>query len=78
LNNYYDKCIKFGLETIDTPISFTQKQEQVYYKMRETKIDFINFTPNPMEGLVYDFKIGNKKETKELRIILLRLRLTKN
>jgi hypothetical protein len=29
--------------------------------MRETKIDFIKFTPNSMEGLVYDFKIGNKK-----------------
>jgi len=61
LDNYYEKGTKFNFETIDTPSSSTQKQEQIYYKMRETKINFIKFIPNPMEGLVYDFKIGNKK-----------------
>lgn len=58
---YYDICIKKCFVVLDTPTSKSQQQEQEYCKLRETTINFIKFTPNPMEGLVYDFKIGNKK-----------------
>jgi hypothetical protein len=43
------------------PTSKCQKQEQEYRKIRETKLNFIEFNNNSMEGLVYDFMIGSKK-----------------
>jgi hypothetical protein len=58
---YYDENNKFKFDILDTPTSETQRQEQKYRKLRETKIDFITFTNNSMEGLVYDFMIGDKK-----------------
>jgi hypothetical protein len=61
LNNYYELCIKLKFDILDTPTSNSQKQEQEYRKIRETKIDFIEFKNNDIEGLVYDFMIGNKK-----------------
>jgi len=61
LSNYYDTCKKFNFVVLDTPTSNQQKQEQTYRKIRETKINFISFKNNEMEGLVYDFMIGNKK-----------------
>lgn len=61
INYYYDLCNKFNFEILDTPTSKTQQQEQEYRKIRESTIDFIQFKNNDMEGLVYDFMIGNKK-----------------
>jgi len=61
LTNYYDMSIKFNFSILDTPTSDSQKQEQKYRKIRETKIDFISFKNNEMEGFVYDFMIGNQK-----------------
>ena len=61
LNYYYEKLNKFSFDILDTPISISNKQEKEYRKMRETKLDFIKFIGNDMEGLVYDFKIGEKK-----------------
>lgn len=61
LTIYYDLCNKKSFDILDTPTSNCQKQEQEYRKIRESKIDFIYFIPNHMEGLVYDFMIGNKK-----------------
>ena len=61
LNNYYESCNKLSFTVLDTPVSNPCKQEQQYRKNRETKIDFIEFTNNGMEGLVYDFMIGTKK-----------------
>ena len=58
---YYTINSKFEFKTLDTPTSKTQQQEQEYRVMRETKINFIEFKNNDMEGLVYDFMIGQKK-----------------
>ena len=61
LNNYYTTINKFEFKILDTPTSITQQQEQKYREIRESKINFIKFKNNDMEGLVYDFMIGVKK-----------------
>jgi hypothetical protein len=60
LRIYYDISNKFDFDTVNTPINKTQQQELEYRKIRESTIDFIEFTNNEVEGLVYDFKIGEK------------------
>ena len=52
---------KCTFDILDTPTSNSQKQEYEYRKIRETKINFIKFKNNQLEGLVYDFMIENKK-----------------
>jgi hypothetical protein len=61
LNYYYKLSSKTNFDILDTPTSKTQQQEQSYRKMREEKIKFVEFKNNTIEGLVYDFMIGNKK-----------------
>jgi hypothetical protein len=61
LEVFYNTLPTFEYNIINTPISKSQKQEQEFRNLRESKIDFIEFTNNDIEGLVYDFKIGNKK-----------------
>uniref|UniRef100_A0A6C0DFT5 Uncharacterized protein n=1 Tax=viral metagenome TaxID=1070528 RepID=A0A6C0DFT5_9ZZZZ len=61
INNIYNTLNKSKYETIDTPICIYQQREKEYRLFRENKLDFIQFDNNNMEGLVYDFKIGNKK-----------------
>ena len=61
LNNYYTTINKFEFKILDTPTSITHQQEQKYREIRETKINFIKFKNNDMEGLVYDFMIDDKK-----------------
>jgi hypothetical protein len=70
LNYYFDLCNKFNFEILDTPTSKSQQQEQLYRKIRETKIDFIQFKNNNMEGLVYDFMIENKKVQEKVGTII--------
>jgi len=38
-----------------------QQREQEFYKYRESKIDFLTFAYNDMEGQVFDFTIDNLK-----------------
>lgn len=59
--NIYNLLNKSKYETIDTPLCIYQQREKEYRNFRENKLDFIQFDNNNMEGLVYDFKIGNKK-----------------
>lgn len=61
IQKYYNSTNKFCFEILNTPISYSHKQEQVYRNYREQKIDFIEFKNNSIEGLVYDFMINNKK-----------------
>lgn len=61
LHYYYTLINKYEFKTLDTPTSKSQQQEQEYCKIRESTIDFVTFTRNGMEGMVYDFMIGNKK-----------------
>lgn len=61
LNYFYNLINKFDFDTINTPTNKTQQQELEYRKLREKTIDFIEFKNNEVEGLVYDFKIGEKK-----------------
>ena len=57
----YSKINKFDYDTLNTPTSETHKQEQEYRKIRESRINFIEFIYPNIEGSVYDFKIGDKK-----------------
>jgi hypothetical protein len=61
ITNVYNSLEKSNYETIDTPLCIYQQREKEYRTFRENKLDFIQFDNNNMEGLVYDFKIGNKK-----------------
>jgi hypothetical protein len=61
LTYYYNLMNKCTFDILDTPTSNSQKQEYEYRKIRETKINFIKFKNNQLEGLVYDFMIENKK-----------------
>jgi hypothetical protein len=63
LENYYNNSNikKFKLDELDTPGSKNTQTEYEYRKIREEKITFLEFINNEMEGLVYDFKIGEKK-----------------
>lgn len=63
LENYYKNNLikKFLFNELDIPQSNNVKIEYEYRKIREEKIKFLSFINNEMEGLVYDFKIGNKK-----------------
>jgi len=61
ITNVYHSLEKSNYETIDTPLCIYQQREKEYRTFRENILDFIQFDNNVMEGLVYDFKIGNKK-----------------
>jgi hypothetical protein len=61
LNEYYKITKKFTYEELDKPICIYTEREREFYRYRESKIDFLDFTYNDMEGMVYDFKIGEKK-----------------
>ena len=61
MNNYYEISNTFSFDILDTPTSNCQKQEKEFRKIRETKINFIEFKNNDIEGLVYDFMICSKK-----------------
>lgn len=45
----------------DTPIAPRAQLEYKYVLIRENNIKFLNFTRNEIDGLVYDFKVNNKK-----------------
>lgn len=61
LINFYEIMPKFQFDTLNIPTSETHKQEQQYRILREGKLDFIKFEYPDLEGIVYDFKIANKK-----------------
>lgn len=61
LNEYYQITKKFTYEELDKPLCIYTEREREFYRYRESKIDFLDFTYNDMEGMVYDFKIGDKK-----------------
>jgi len=61
LYELYNTTTKSEFDTLNTPINIYQQREQNYRKFRESKIDFLEFTYDDMEGTVYDFKIGNLK-----------------
>jgi Zn-dependent metalloprotease len=70
LNDYYMNISKTQFDILDTPTSIFQQQEQQYRKNREDKIKFIEFKNNTIEGLVYDFKIGDKKVQEKVGTIM--------
>jgi hypothetical protein len=61
LEIFYTTLPTFEYNILNIPTSKSQQQEQEFRNLRENKINFIEFTNNDIEGLVYDFKIGNKK-----------------
>lgn len=60
LYEYYQKTKKFIYEELDKPLCIYTEREREFYRYRESKINFLDFTYNNMEGMVYDFKIGDK------------------
>jgi hypothetical protein len=70
LNIYYNLINKFDFNTLNTPTNCNQKQELEFKKIRENIIDFIQFKNNEVEGLVYDFKIGDKKVQEKVGSII--------
>jgi hypothetical protein len=60
INHYYKITKKFTYEELDKPLCIYTEREKEFYRYRESKIDFLDFTYNDMEGMVYDFKIGDK------------------
>jgi hypothetical protein len=60
LNKNYEQMSN-EFDIINLPTNIYQQREQEYYKYRESKIDFLTFIYNNMEGQVFDFKIGNLK-----------------
>jgi hypothetical protein len=69
VNNNLDSIILDKYKNIEkntklffnTPISHNSIIECNYRIIRETKIDFITFINNDIDGMVFDFKIGDKK-----------------
>ena len=59
--DYYKSKKKFTYEELDKPLCIYTEREKEFYRYRESKLDFLDFTYNDMEGMVYDFKIGDKK-----------------
>jgi hypothetical protein len=57
----YLQLPKFTFNELDTPLSNNVKLEYEYRKLRESKLNFLNFINNENQGEVYDFKIVNKK-----------------
>lgn len=84
LLEYYKNTSKFDFETLNTPINKSQQQEKQYREIREKCLDFIYFEHNEIEGLVYDFRIGDKKfqekvgtNTKKNNLNIFAFKLTK-
>ena len=61
LHELYNITTKFDFDILNTPINIYQQREQEFRKYRESKINFIDFLYDEMEGTAYDFKIGNYK-----------------
>jgi hypothetical protein len=69
LNVFYETIPTFTFNLLNTPTSDTHKQEQYYRKIRENKIEFIEFIYPEFEGTVYDFKIFDKKVQEKVGFI---------
>ena len=61
IHEYYKNSKKFTYEELDKPLCIYTEREKEFYRYRESKLEFLDFTYNDMEGMVYDFKIGDKK-----------------
>lgn len=61
IHECYKTSKKFTYEELDKPLCIYTEREKEFYRYRESKLDFLDFTYNDMEGMVYDFKIGDKK-----------------
>ena len=62
LTYWYDKNVyNIPFEKGNMPQNKNAQLEYKYVKLRENKIDFLNFTNNEIDGLVYDFKIDELK-----------------
>ena len=59
--DFYKTMDKDTLENIQTPITENYKREQVFRKLRETKLNGIKFVPPQINQSVFDFKINGYK-----------------
>jgi hypothetical protein len=61
LSYKYVNLQMFTFNELDTPLANKVKLEYEYRKLRELKLNFIDFINNKHQCEVFDFKIGNKK-----------------
>ena len=61
LLEYYKTMDTYTIEHIQTPITKECKKEQVYRKLRETKLNTIPFEYPQVNQCVYDFTVNNYK-----------------
>jgi len=61
LLEFYNNMDTLPIETIQTPITENCKKEQLFRKLRETKLNLVQFEYPEVNQCVYDFKINNYK-----------------
>ena len=61
LTKYYQITKTFNFDYLNTPINKYQQREQKYRNYRKSKINFLDFEYDEIEGTVYDFKIDGLK-----------------
>ena len=71
LKKWYDRNVyNTSFDRGNTPLTKETKLEYEFAKYREEKITFIKFINNKLDGLVYDFKIGNKKIQEKVKSLV--------
>ena len=71
LLEFYNNLDTLPIETIQTPITDNCKKEQLFRKLRETKLNLVQFEYPEINQCVYDFKVNNYKiqeKTAQLRL----------
>ncbi len=56
IHSYYCASNKQPFDVLDTPINIYQQREKLYRQLRESKVDFLQFTNHNTEGEVSDFQ----------------------
>ena len=75
INSFYDITNNLPFDTLNIPTNIGQQQEQQYRNKREIILDWVQFTNHDIEGLVYDFMIGNKKVQEKVGFLSLSFHL---
>ena len=58
---YKNGTYNISFESGNTPITASSQQEYEFYKLRKSKINFIEFVDSEYDWMIYDFKIENLK-----------------
>jgi len=70
LIHYYQITKKFTYEELDKPLCIYTEREKEFYRYRESKIDFLEFTYNDMKEWYMILKLERKKYKRRLDILI--------